>query len=166
MASFPLNPTLLEVNDIFNRLICCSVFFILLPVSLDCPLLIVPSVFSNVYLQNIVTTFCTWVLTSWIFIPEDIYIGCDCSLLNCLILLLIFFKISISSTYMYVRFIVHVVYGGVIIVRLMSMRIHQWFRTLFWNQIILEKYYAFPTFYRSDVFITVSFLKLYSHTFT
>jgi len=41
------------------------------------------------------------------------------------------FKISISSAYMYVRFIVHLVYGGVIIVRLMSMRIHQWFRTLF-----------------------------------
>jgi hypothetical protein len=136
MASFPLNPTLLEVNDIFNRLICCSVFFILLPVSLDCPLLIVPSVFSNVYLQNIVTTFCTWVLTSWIFIPEDIYIGCDCSLLNCLILLLIFFKISISSTYMYVRFIVHVLYNSWSFLRSVS-ALHTYISDLLYTSYIM-----------------------------
>jgi len=38
-----------------QHILCCVfvvVFFVLLPVSLDCPCLIVPSVFSNVYIAN------------------------------------------------------------------------------------------------------------------
>jgi hypothetical protein len=38
-----------------QHILCCvfALFFFILPVSLDCPFLIAPSVFSNVYLQII-----------------------------------------------------------------------------------------------------------------
>jgi hypothetical protein len=45
---------LLPHNDVQHMLCCVFVLgfvFAMLPVSLDCPLLIAPSVFSNVYLQ-------------------------------------------------------------------------------------------------------------------
>jgi len=47
---------LLAYNGVQHIILCCvflRIVHIVLPVSLDCPFLIVPSVFSNVYLYTV-----------------------------------------------------------------------------------------------------------------
>jgi hypothetical protein len=48
-------------SGVQHTLYCVVVlfFFVILPVSLDCPFLIAPSVFSNVYLSLVVTKYFT-----------------------------------------------------------------------------------------------------------
>ena len=48
-------------SGVQHTLYCVFVlfFFVMLPVSLDCPFLIAPSVISNVYLSLVVTKYCT-----------------------------------------------------------------------------------------------------------
>jgi hypothetical protein len=46
----------------------------MLPVSLDCPLLIVPSVFSNVYLSCVVSLDCPFLIVPSVF--SSVYLSC------------------------------------------------------------------------------------------
>jgi hypothetical protein len=46
----------------------------MLPVSLDCPLLIVPSVFSNVYLSCVVSLECLLLIAPSVF--SNVYLSC------------------------------------------------------------------------------------------
>ena len=49
-----------------QHILCC---FVVLPVSLDCPFLIAPLVFSNIYLSCVMCTLCCqflWIVLSWL----------------------------------------------------------------------------------------------------
>jgi hypothetical protein len=55
---------LLAYSGVQHILFCLRLVYPLLPVSLDCPFLIVLSVFSNVYIQKY-----NWLIKRWLYVP-------------------------------------------------------------------------------------------------
>ena len=64
------------------RLFVLCLVYPMLPVSLDCPFLIAPSVFSNVYLSCVLCTLCCqflWIFLFWLSLPYSLTFICPVS---------------------------------------------------------------------------------------